>query len=48
MSGIDAKRHYERIVVKVGTSSLVDADGRVDHIKISRLVEQIALVRAVV
>ena len=46
MSGIDAKRHYERIVVKVGTSSLVDADGRVDHIKISRLVEQIALVRA--
>ncbi|MDO4850390.1 MAG: glutamate 5-kinase [Actinomycetota bacterium] len=46
MSGIDAKRHYERIVVKVGTSSLVDAEGRVDHIKISRLVEQIALVRA--
>lgn len=46
MSGIDAKHDYGRIVVKVGTSSLVDADGRVDHIKISRLVEQIALVRA--
>lgn len=36
---------YRRVVVKVGTSSLVGASGRIDHVKLDDLVRQIALVR---
>lgn len=45
MSSVVSKKNYGSIVVKVGTSSLVDDEGRIDHLKLDALMEQIAKVR---
>ncbi len=43
---IDYKESYTRVVVKVGTSTLVDETGRIDPNSITRIIEQIAQLHA--